>query len=273
MPMFARVIGIDYSGAETPEARLTGLRVYVAENGASAVEVLPEQGKYWSRIGVAEWLVARLSDGTPTLAGLDHGFSFPLRYFAAHGLKRDWPSFLDDFQNYWPTDKKYTYVDCVREGVCGNGGARMGNSRWRRLADERARAKSVFHFDFPGSVAKSTHAGLPWLRFLRQQLGARVHFWPFDGWTIPPGRSVVAEAYPSLWNRDLPAETRTRDQHDAYCIATSLARADREGALARYFAPELTEAERATAQVEGWILGLSAGGRIRRHPKHAAPRS
>jgi hypothetical protein len=27
-------------------------------------------------------------------------------------------------------------------------------------------AKSVFHFDVPGSVAKSTHAGLPWLRYL-----------------------------------------------------------------------------------------------------------
>ena len=45
MSMFARVIGIDYSGAETPEARLTGLRVYGAENGALPVEVLPEQGK------------------------------------------------------------------------------------------------------------------------------------------------------------------------------------------------------------------------------------
>jgi hypothetical protein len=40
----------------------------------------------------------------------------------------------------------------------------MGNSRWRRLTEERAgSAKSVFHFDVQGSVAKSTHAGIPWL--------------------------------------------------------------------------------------------------------------
>ena len=59
----------------------------------------------------------------------------------------------------------------------------MGSARWRRLTEERARgAKSVFHFDVQGAVAKSTHAGIPWLRFIRQQRGARVHFWPFDGW-------------------------------------------------------------------------------------------
>jgi hypothetical protein len=50
-----------------------------------------------------------------------------------------------------------------------------------------------------GSVAKSTHAGIPWLRFVRQRLGPCVHFWPFDGWNIPAGRSAIAEVYPSLW--------------------------------------------------------------------------
>jgi len=106
-----------------------------------------------------------------TLVGIDHGFSFPLRYFEAHGLKPDWPAFLDDFQRHWPTDDDHTYVDFVREGVCGNGAARMGNARWRRLTEERTgSAKSVFHFDVQGSVAKSTHAGIPWLRFIRHPM-------------------------------------------------------------------------------------------------------
>jgi hypothetical protein len=48
----------------------------------------------------------------------------------------------------------------------------MGNARWRRLSEERAgSAKSVFHLDVQGSVAESTHAGIPWPRFIRQQLG------------------------------------------------------------------------------------------------------
>ena len=49
-------------------------------------------------------------------------------------------------------------------------------SVWRRLTEQRTGgAKSVFHFDVHGSVAKSTHAGIPWLRFIRQRLGSRAH--------------------------------------------------------------------------------------------------
>jgi hypothetical protein len=67
----------------------------------------------------------------------------------------------------------------------------------------RAGAKSVFHFDVPGSVAKSTHAGLSWLLYLRSNTDGKAHFWPFDGWDLSVGGSVVAEVYPSLWSSNL----------------------------------------------------------------------
>jgi len=260
MSIFTRYIGIDYSGAQTPTASLKGLSVYLAAGNAPPVEVLPPPSprKYWTRKGIAVWLVERLSETTPTLVGIDHGFSFPLRYFEVHGLKPDWPSFLDDFQSHWPTDEDNTYVDFVREGSAGNGAARMGNARWRRLTEERAAgAKSVFHFDVPGSVAKSTHAGIPWLRFIRQKLGDRVHFWPFDGWVIPSGRSAIAEVYPALWSHGFARGDRTGDQHDAYGIATWLSRADRDDDLAVFLMPSSTASERTVAQVEGWILGVT----------------
>ncbi len=261
---FAQYIGIDYSGAQTPTANLKGLRVYIAEGDASPVEVPPPQShraesprKYWSRKGIAEWLVEQLAEDTATLVGIDRAFSFPLRYFEAHHLKPDWPAFLDDFQGHWPTDEDNTYVDFVRDGLCGNGGVRMGNARWRRLTEERtARAKSVFHFDVQGSVAKSTPSGIPWLRFIRQRLGPRVHFWPFDGWVIPAGRTAIAEVYPALWSREFDRADRSSDQHDAYSIAAWLSRADRDGSLARFLEPELTPPERTLAQVAGWILGV-----------------
>ena len=172
-PTFERYIGIDYSGAQTPKSSLKGLRVYAADRLAVPKEVNPPPSprKYWTRRGIAEWLVERLFEGPPILVGIDHAFSFPLQYFELHGLALDWPSFLDDFQRHWPTDEDI-YVDFVRDGIRGNGAARMGNARWRRLTEERASsAKSVFHFDVQGSVAKSTHAGIPWLRFIRQRLG------------------------------------------------------------------------------------------------------
>ena len=222
------------------------------------VEPPPSPRKYWTRRGVAEWLVEILSEERTTIVGIDHGFSFPRRYFDKHHLRYDWPSFLDDFQQHWPTDGNHVYVDFVRDGIRGTGSARTGSTRWRRLTEIRAgAAKSVFHFDVPGSVAKSTHAGLPWLRYLRQTLGDRVHFWPFDGWEIQPGRSVIAEVYPSLWNHNFPRNNRTSDQHDAYSVAAWLQGADRDATLGGWLEPSLTPAERAVAEIEGWILGVA----------------
>ena len=53
-PTFARTIGIDYSGAETPTASLKGLRVYLAEGDGLPVEVPPPPSarKYWTRKGI-----------------------------------------------------------------------------------------------------------------------------------------------------------------------------------------------------------------------------
>lgn len=236
------------------------MRVYEGELLTPAQEVGPErsQRKYWTRREIAEWLVARLSQGLPTLVGIDHAFSFPLRYFEQHNLQRNWCMFLEDFQHHWPTDEHNTYVDFIRKGICGNAAARLGDSRWRRVTEVRARsAKSVFHFDVPGSVAKSTHAGLPWLRFLRRQLKDRVHFWPFDGWAIPPNRCVIAEVYPSLWNSAFARAGRTSDQHDAFATAEWLRQADLNGTLRSFLCPQLEPHDRKTAEIEGWILGVA----------------
>ncbi|ABB23710.1 hypothetical protein [Pelodictyon luteolum] len=258
VPLFHRYIGIDYSGAATPDASLKGIRVYMADRLSLPVEVQPPPSprKYWTRIGLAEWLAVRLGEDVPTIVGIDHGFSFPLRYFEVHRLVPDWPAFLDDFQKHWPTDDANTYVDFIRDGSRGEGEARSGSARWRRITEERAGAKSVFHFDVPGSVAKSTHAGLPWLRYLRERLGDRIHFWPFDGWQIPAGKSALVEIYPSLWSRDCPRDGRTPDQHDAYVSAAWLRQVDTDGSLGEFLKPDMMPGQYPVAQLEGWILGV-----------------
>jgi len=191
---FQRYIGIDYSGAETPDASLKGLRVYEARRESMPVEVEPPPSprKYWTRRGLAKWLAEQLSGDVPTIVGIDQGFSFPLRYFEVHHLEPDWPIFLDDFQKHWPTDAEHTYVDFIRHGSRGEGKARSGSARRRRITEERAGTQSVFHFAAPGSVAKSTHAGLPWLGYLRNQLGDRVPSGPSTA-----GKSLRAD--PRWW--------------------------------------------------------------------------
>lgn len=268
-------IGIDYSGAETPTSRLTGLRVYAAKPGSlpesvptPAIALARARGerpgsvpRYWTRAEIAHWLIGLARESVCYIAGIDHGFSFPESYFQRYALKT-WPEFLDDFARYWPTDQDHVYVDFVRNGLLARHGgpspdARVGNPKEFRLCERwTSSAKSVFQFDVQGSVAKATHAGIPWLKRIRDTAGDRVHFWPFDGWQLPEGKSVIAEVYPSIFRVRYPKESRTSDEHDAYAVAHWLCEAAGRGALDRYFSPPLTIEERRVAELEGWILGI-----------------
>jgi len=257
---FQRYIGIDYSGAETPSSSLKGLRVYMASDADDATEVPPPPSprRYWTRKEVAHWLLEKLSEPVPTIVGIDHGFSFPLRYFETHQIPPDWDTFLRDFHHHWPTDQPYMYVDFVRDGSVGNGTARSGSAKWRRETELRCKGKSVFHFDCQGSVAKSTHSGIPWLLFLRERLGQKVHFWPFDGFTVPQKTSAIVEAYPALYkHRFPPSPGMTGDQHDAYAITSWLKQADTTCELQTALHPHLDPGMQLVAKAEGWILGVA----------------
>jgi hypothetical protein len=78
MPKFTRYIGVDYSGAQTPTASLNGLRVYLAEGDVPPAEVLPPSSprKYWTRRGIAEWLVEKLAEGIPRWSASTTAFRF-----------------------------------------------------------------------------------------------------------------------------------------------------------------------------------------------------
>ena len=256
---FERYIGIDYSGAATPDTGLSGLRVYAATADEAPREIRPHANPrlHWSRRGIAEWLLATLTDAPPTLVGIDHGFGLPRIWHTHYGVTEDYTQFLRDFRRDWPSDHAGTSVEAIRRGRVGAGSARQGSARWRRLAEARVGAKSVFHFDVPGSVAKSTHAGLPWLAMLRETLGPALHFWPFDGWLPAPGRALIAEAYPSLWRCTPAPAGHTADQHDAWVISATLRRLDRDGQLPALLAPALDPETRETAMIEGWILGVT----------------
>jgi len=252
---FTRHIGIDYSGAQTPESRLKGLQVYEAINGATPERIgTPAEGaRNWTRLEVAQFCASVIRTGEPVIIGIDHAFSFPTSYMQRYGIE-SWDQFLDDFMRHWPTADPHTYVDFLRDN-----NPRTGDSTELRLCEQwTAGPKSVFHFDVQGQVATSTHAGLPWLLWLRMMLKVKtpIHFWPFDGFDVPEGISVITEVYPSLFRRRYPKERRTPDEHDAYCVAAWLAEMDRRGTLASYFKPPLSLPELRKCRLEGWILGV-----------------
>jgi len=255
---FARYVGIDYSGAGTPETPLPGLQAFICDGRSPPRRVAPadepsgRRRRHWTRRGLAAWLEVLLAGEDPVLVGMDHAFSFPIAYFDRHGLP-DFDAFLTDFVTHWPTDRPGSRVDDFRRGNVRSGSAR----ELRRCDTWTDAAKSVFQFDVQGSVAKSTHAGLPFLAGLRAHTGPRLHLWPFDGFDVPPGTHVVAEVYPSRFRRRYPREGRTADEQDAYAVAAWLAEVDGRGTLARYLDPPLDPGERAHARREGWILGIA----------------
>ena len=253
MSQFLRYLGIDYSGAKTAHSALPGLQVFEATPDRAAEPVEP-QGRHWLRRELAQWLVEQLATGPATLVGIDHAFSFPVAYLERFHL-RTWDDFLEDFWQHWPTDTCGA-VEMVRTGNPRTGtradGLRM-TEKWT------SSAKCVFQWDMQGSVAKSTHAGIPWLRDLRRhaRLEKRVFFWPFDGFTPLPGRSLVAEVYPSILRHRYAAEGRTADAQDAYAVARWFRDTDRHGFMGRYLDVPLTEHSQGLAQREGWILGVA----------------
>ena len=141
-------ICIDYSGRETPKSRTPALQVYASFESEEPRRILSPASsektlRNWCRTEIAEWLIHQARTEVSFIAGIDHGFSFPIDYYKRYGIE-SWPEFLDDFCKHWPTDGDDTYVDFIR---CRDDGSpdRTGNSTDLRLTEKwTSSAKSVF---------------------------------------------------------------------------------------------------------------------------------
>ena len=72
MPQFERYIGIDYSGAETPDSSWKGLRVYVVETSGTPEPSLPRKCRRRRRFPMDDCGVdcTRRSKNRPSAAAL-----------------------------------------------------------------------------------------------------------------------------------------------------------------------------------------------------------
>lgn len=262
---FDALIGIDYSGAGVASARCKGLQVYEARPGladTTSPRILrPRKASAanWTRREIAHLLRDRVRSGERFLAGIDHNFSMPWTYFQRYGLS-EWPGFLEDFVRYWPTHLDGVSVEDIRraQALQPDSDRRTGTSSEFRITERwTSSAKSVFQFDMQGSVAKSSHAGIPWLKWLRDEVGEHLHVWPFDGWTPHPDKCVLAEVYPSIFRNRYPRGERTVDEQDAFACAQWMVDMAARGRLSEYFArPPLDDEECAVVACEGWVLGV-----------------
>ena len=127
---------------------------------AAPVKIKTDAGSNWNwnRKEIAHWCLEQLKNNHSIIIGIDHAFSFPDSYMKRYDIS-SWNHFLDDFQTHWPTDKDSATVESLRKN-----NERTGMSDEFRLTEKwTPSSKSVFQFDMTGQVAKSSHAGIPWL--------------------------------------------------------------------------------------------------------------
>ncbi len=257
--MFDSYIGIHYAGAETSSSRLKSLAVYRADGSGEPEKVItpdayPFGPQNWSRKGIAEWVIEQTT-AEPVIVGLGHCFSLPKTWFDLQTLP-DWSEMLRHFPLWWPTHKPNMYVCFTldREDSVPPGGT---PDQLRITETRMPGAKGIFRFVGHGAMGQISWAGIPWLAHIREKVGDRVHFWPFDGWSPPEGKSVIAEVSPFMFSRSYPKERRSPQEHDAYSVARWMSEMDRTDRLETYFHPHLTDEERRIAEtIEGWVLGV-----------------
>lgn len=254
MSLFERYIGIDYSGAAEPSSPLRSLQVFVADREREpSREGSAHPTRRWDRQQLANWLLDRLLEDVPTIVGIDHAFSYPLLALE-DTARQSWDDFLEWFETRWPTRQQR-----VSECVPGNLGFLSTHKDGLRLTDRWTATAMPLCSGWEGNgpnVFFSTHAGIPWLRWLRSEGAGQIHFWPFDGFAVPEGKSVVAEVYPRVFRRRYQTDL-TGDMRDAWLVCQWLRDRDEKSCLAPYFKPPLAEAEERQARVEGWILGVA----------------
>src|SRR5690606_10977992 len=128
----------------------------------------------------------------------------------------DWDAFLTYYDRVWgytKRDKLSSRNPSILQSYDRNE---------LRLAEKfTSSAKSVLDLvPKPGSVAFSTHTGLPWLHDLCAQYASVLHVCPYHGLQPQPHNSVIAEVYPSmLHKRYTYPQLANRDAEDAYAIA------------------------------------------------------
>jgi len=97
------------------------------------------------------------------------------------------------------------------------------------------------------------------IRYIRQHVRERVHFWPFDGWSPPPNCPVVAEVYPALWSRTFPSAGRTPDRQDAFATGEWLRRGDCDGSLEKFLCLRLNRMIAREPRLRGGFSGSYSG--------------
>lgn len=280
MRRFTRTIAIDWSGAKGRRHK----GIAIAEALAGAPPRLVRPGHVWSRLEVADWLVAEAAK-EPTLFGFDFSFAPPLIERGSYLPGEDVPDTAREFWGYVEArcddedlgaasflevaHRKHFYFG-IADGVKADFvHFRQCDQRLNELGGR----KTASAYDAIGAaqVAKASFSGMR----LLHHLGARVAIWPMD--PLRDGESAVVEIYTRIYIRNaglsgkkirttaelnqalvalgsMPVKLRTTpSDHQTDALVTAA------GMLAHLANPLAFDSPGLTpeiAQTEGWTFGI-----------------
>ena len=110
---------------------------------------------------IADWLIEQAQKNITFIAGIDHGFSFPMNYFERYKLK-SWPQFLDDLCQHWPTDQDDATVEQFRHGNhrTGRNTDFRITEKWNSVDDLKAHFAEPHMATFQAAMADNAPASL-----------------------------------------------------------------------------------------------------------------
>ncbi len=285
MPLFDVYIAVDFSGSKDAGRQKASIVSAEAERGTS-----PDvQKDRFTRFEAVLYLLQRLlhhnSRGKRVLCGFDFSYSFPQGFWPSltdrseswvdvtrdlvdgaanlppivekpESNARDWAKLANrklshqletGIGPFWgpnfaqPTDPKFPYTKAPFKEY--------------RLTERRELGfKPIFKVGGQGSVGLQSICGIPYLFNIRatcEQQKVPLHCWPFDGWSPEGSAHFMVEWYPALYNQGV----KSHDQDALACVQWAMDM-DEQDQLADCFIPDLSDAERQQAGIEGWVLGV-----------------
>ena len=197
---FSRLACVDWSGAKGSSH--PGIALAICEAGHSAPTVVRPQGKYWSRLEIADWLLAQNDD---LLIGFDFSFAPP---FVERGCYLPGEELPLNAKAFWahvesvcddPDLGAASFLEQHHRPHFYFGaadGVKADFLHWRQceILNKNSSGKTSTVFDAIGAsqVAKASFAGMR----LLNKIAPHIAIWPFD--TVRRTGPVVVEIYTTI---------------------------------------------------------------------------
>lgn len=290
MPLFDRILIVDWSGAGQPVTGKNSLWACLARREGDRVvidwnENFPTRHAFMQRLDAV--VGAAVVQGHRLLCGFDFAFGYPAgtaeRLTGSADWRALWRKIANEIEDapdnrnnrfdlasrwnaeyfaeeprFWGHPHQHVYAALPPKRPAAPSFAPFCLRQSERFAKG---AKAVWQLAYNGSVGSQTLLGIARLsRFLdKGSHGDQVAIWPFEtGFVSTFDKPVVfAEIYPSLFT--LTSRDEVKDQAQVRTVAETFVRFDADGRLARLLdrPPMLSDEEVATSLAEeGWVLGI-----------------